>query len=110
MAAGGYALGREWLARQWHARGQGFKSPQLHQAFRIAHLRSERLWPWVVVLRWYYRQVTVSRPASSRAVVPRAAQADRNRRRIQSASEPVARRVWQNSSFRGGGSSRGGPR
>jgi hypothetical protein len=23
-------LGRDWLARQWHARGQGFKSPQLH--------------------------------------------------------------------------------
>jgi hypothetical protein len=26
----GYALGRERRARQWHARGQGFKSPQLH--------------------------------------------------------------------------------
>jgi hypothetical protein len=25
----------ERLARQWHARGQGFKSPQLHQAQRI---------------------------------------------------------------------------
>ena len=29
-ATGGYALRHEWLARQWHARGQGFKSPQLH--------------------------------------------------------------------------------
>jgi hypothetical protein len=28
-------LGRERLARQWHARGQGFKSPQLHQAQHI---------------------------------------------------------------------------
>jgi hypothetical protein len=23
-------MGWKWLARQWHARGQGFKSPQLH--------------------------------------------------------------------------------
>jgi hypothetical protein len=44
-ATGGYGLGREWLARQWHARGQGFKSPQLHQAQHITHLRSERRLP-----------------------------------------------------------------
>jgi hypothetical protein len=41
----GYALRREWLARQWHARGQGFKSPQLHQAQRIFHSRSDRRLP-----------------------------------------------------------------
>jgi hypothetical protein len=45
----------------------------------------------------------VSRSAASSTVVPRAAQADRNRCRIQAASEPVARRVWQNSSSRGEG-------
>jgi len=28
-------LRRERAARQWHARGQGFKSPQLHQAQRF---------------------------------------------------------------------------
>jgi len=31
----GGALRREPPAHQWHARGQGFKSPQLHQAQRI---------------------------------------------------------------------------
>src|SRR4029450_12213295 len=31
----GPARGREPPAHQWHARGQGFKSPQLHQAQRI---------------------------------------------------------------------------
>jgi len=31
----GKVMGCERLARQWHARGQGFKSPQLHQAQRI---------------------------------------------------------------------------
>jgi hypothetical protein len=31
----GCVLRCEQLARQWHARGQGFKSPQLHQAQRI---------------------------------------------------------------------------
>jgi hypothetical protein len=30
---------------RWHARGQGFKSPQLHQAFRISRTRSERRLP-----------------------------------------------------------------
>jgi hypothetical protein len=30
---------------RWHARGQGFKSPQLHQAQRIFHSRSERHLP-----------------------------------------------------------------
>jgi hypothetical protein len=30
---------------QWHARGQGFKSPQLHQAQRHFHSRSERHLP-----------------------------------------------------------------
>jgi hypothetical protein len=49
-ATGGYALRREWLARQWHARGQGFKSPQLHPRSealfavdrpRIARLRQQ---------------------------------------------------------------------
>jgi hypothetical protein len=30
---------------RWHARGQGFKSPQLHQAQRISHSRSERHLP-----------------------------------------------------------------
>ena len=28
-------LRRERVARQWHARGQGFKSPQLHQALDL---------------------------------------------------------------------------
>jgi hypothetical protein len=32
----GSVLRRKRLARQWHARGQGFKSPQLHQAQRIS--------------------------------------------------------------------------
>jgi hypothetical protein len=41
----GYVLRHEPPARQWHARGQGFKSPQLHQAQRIFHLRSERHLP-----------------------------------------------------------------
>jgi hypothetical protein len=31
----GEAQGFEVAARAWHARGQGFKSPQLHQAQRI---------------------------------------------------------------------------
>ena len=35
----------ERLARQWHARGQGFKSPQLHQAQRIFSLPSEHHLP-----------------------------------------------------------------
>jgi hypothetical protein len=30
---------------RWHARGQGFKSPQLHQAQRISRLHSERHLP-----------------------------------------------------------------
>jgi hypothetical protein len=29
----------------WHARGQGFKSPQLHQALRVSRHRSERRLP-----------------------------------------------------------------
>jgi hypothetical protein len=33
------------MTRQWHARGQGFKSPQLHQAQRHVHARSERHLP-----------------------------------------------------------------
>src|SRR5512132_413986 len=43
--ARGKVVGCEWLARQWHARGQGFKSPQLHQAQPISSLRSERHLP-----------------------------------------------------------------
>jgi hypothetical protein len=30
---------------RWHARGQGFKSPQLHQAQRHFHSRAERHLP-----------------------------------------------------------------
>jgi hypothetical protein len=33
----------ERAARQWHARGQGFKSPQLHQAQRIGSTAEGRL-------------------------------------------------------------------
>jgi hypothetical protein len=36
---------REVVRMAWHARGQGFKSPQLHQAQRIFSLRSERHLP-----------------------------------------------------------------
>jgi pimeloyl-ACP methyl ester carboxylesterase len=32
-------------AHRWHARGQGFKSSQLHQAQRIFHSRSDRRLP-----------------------------------------------------------------
>ncbi len=34
---------REPPAHQWHARGQGFQSPQLHQAQRITHHSERRL-------------------------------------------------------------------
>ena len=37
--------GRRAGVPRWHARGQGFKSPQLHQAQRIFHPRSERHLP-----------------------------------------------------------------
>jgi len=37
--------GRRAGVPRWHARGQGFKSPQLHQAQRHFHSRSERRLP-----------------------------------------------------------------
>src|SRR5215211_864035 len=45
VAAGGSARRRELPAHRWHARGQGFKSPQLHQAQRIFHFRPEHYLP-----------------------------------------------------------------
>jgi hypothetical protein len=41
----GYGGPREVVWMAWHARGQGFKSPQLHQAQRIFSLHSERRLP-----------------------------------------------------------------
>jgi hypothetical protein len=40
-ATRGCVLRCERRARQWHARGQGFKSPQLHQAQRIGSTPAE---------------------------------------------------------------------
>jgi hypothetical protein len=37
--------GGERQARQWHARGQGIKSPQLHQAQRFLHTPARRRLP-----------------------------------------------------------------
>jgi hypothetical protein len=53
---------------RWHARGQGFKSPQLHQAQRIFSLRSERHLPEIARKRWPWRGSRRPRP---RAVPPR---------------------------------------
>jgi hypothetical protein len=44
-AARGGGEPRESVRMAWHARGQGFKSPQLHQAQRHFHSRSERHLP-----------------------------------------------------------------
>ena len=41
-ATQGFVVGAVVGIPRWHARGQGFKSPQLHQAQRISHTRSER--------------------------------------------------------------------
>jgi hypothetical protein len=41
----GKVMGCERLAHRWHARGQGFKSPQLHQAQRISHSSIQRRLP-----------------------------------------------------------------
>jgi hypothetical protein len=41
VATGGSARRCELPAHRWHARGQGFKSPQLHQAQRIGRIPAQ---------------------------------------------------------------------
>jgi hypothetical protein len=44
-ATRGFVVGVVLWVSRWHARGQGFKSPQLHQAQRLHRLRARRRLP-----------------------------------------------------------------
>jgi hypothetical protein len=55
----GGVVGWKWLARQWHARGQGFKSPQLHPS---SEALSASTGPESPASRSRYAATAVARP------------------------------------------------